>query len=229
MGERRFCSFRVTLSEPFDADGAASIAALVRDRIYGVVDVAFDDERALSAANARAEALATRITTIADEANGPHAVQSADDALSCIERALFEERARAEAAEARAMDAERLRESDSRSLEWTWGEVRKVAEALGLDGKATVPQVVERARDHVRSGAAWAAKCKELGDAFAALRDQATTTRAAAILECVAVANDIAAQYRAQEHGGRLHDARAAIAEYVGEQIRERLAEKGTG
>jgi hypothetical protein len=42
-------------------------------------------------------------------------------------------------------EAIRLRESDSKSLAWTWGEVRKIAAALGLDGKATVPDIVRRA------------------------------------------------------------------------------------
>jgi hypothetical protein len=39
------------------------------------------------------ESLSDRIRTIADEANGPHPVQSADAAMTCIERALFEGRA----------------------------------------------------------------------------------------------------------------------------------------
>lgn len=36
--------------------------------------------------------VADRACTIADEANGPHPVQSADDALTCIERELFDRR-----------------------------------------------------------------------------------------------------------------------------------------
>lgn len=39
------------------------------------------------------ESLSDRIRTVADEANGPHPVQSASDATTCIERALFEGRA----------------------------------------------------------------------------------------------------------------------------------------
>lgn len=57
------------------------------------------------------------------------------------------EQARDEAVRERD-EAIRLRESDAVSLAWTWGEVRKIAEALGMaePGKATVSTVCERAR-----------------------------------------------------------------------------------
>jgi hypothetical protein len=42
-------------------------------------------------------------------------------------------------------EALRLRAADQSAIEWTWGQLIKISEALGMDGKATVPMLVERA------------------------------------------------------------------------------------
>ena len=70
--------------------------------------------RAFHRVTAELEALTDRVKTVADESFGPFPVQTADEAMSCIEQGIFDhrrehERTRRELAEAR-VEVERLRE-----------------------------------------------------------------------------------------------------------------------
>jgi len=65
--------------------------------------------------------LEARIATIADEANGPHPVQSADDSLSEIEREIFDARLMLQELETkRALAIEMISELRGYCASWDW-------------------------------------------------------------------------------------------------------------
>lgn len=79
-------------AEEQDPGHLLRVNAALRAKVEGLRRAmhALDKERAW--AREELAKLTERVTTIADEATGPHPVQTAEEALTCIERALFERR-----------------------------------------------------------------------------------------------------------------------------------------
>ena len=89
-GEMRH--IRVSTPAQYSASGTRTITPAQRDADAALIAALRNAAPALIASARELERMRERIATIADEATGPHPVQSVEESLTCIERALFESR-----------------------------------------------------------------------------------------------------------------------------------------